>query len=76
LDLAVRKDDSRVHQRHAAVILAIVRQPALTSLCTDTTTTAGIKARRLRAGWDERYLLHALHGKLDAIALHRVPISP
>ena len=30
----------------------------------DTTTKAGIKARRLKAGWDETYLLRILGLKI------------
>jgi predicted transposase YbfD/YdcC len=63
LDLAFREDESRVRQGHAAEHLAIVRRLALTLLRADTTTKAGINARRLKAGWDERYLLHVLHGQ-------------
>ena len=63
LDLAFREDESRVRQGHAAENLAIIRRLALTLLRADTTTKTGIKARRLKAGWDARYLLHVLHGK-------------
>jgi predicted transposase YbfD/YdcC len=63
LDLAFREDESRVGQGHAAKNLAVIRRLALTLLRADTTTAAGIKARRLKAGWDEPYLLRVLHGQ-------------
>jgi predicted transposase YbfD/YdcC len=63
LDMAFREDESRVRQGQAAENLAVLRRLALTLLRADTTTKAGIKARRLKAGWDDRYLLHVLHGK-------------
>ncbi len=34
----------------------------------ETTTQAGITARRLQAGWDKRCLLDVLHGQYDALA--------
>jgi predicted transposase YbfD/YdcC len=60
LDIAFREDESRVRVGHAAENFAVLRRVALNLLRQDTTTKAGIKARRLKAGWDEPYLLHLL----------------
>lgn len=60
LDVAFREDDSRVRVEHGAENVAILRRIALNLLRQDTTTKAGIHARRLKAGWDEQYLLHLL----------------
>lgn len=60
LDVAFREDASRVRVDHGAENFAILRRIALNLLRQDTTTKAGTKARRLKAGWDERYLLHLL----------------
>ena len=60
LDVAFREDDSRVRVDHGAENVAILRRIALNLLRQDTTTKAGIHARRLKAGWDELYLLHLL----------------
>lgn len=60
LDVAFREDESRVRVDHGAENVAILRRIALNLLRRDTTTKAGTKARRLKAGWDERYLLHLL----------------
>jgi len=51
--------------RWAAVVkaahnLALLRRLALTLLQHESTTRCGIKAKRLKAGWDHRYLLQVL----------------
>lgn len=60
LDLAFREDESRIRTGHAQENMATLRRVALALLKRDTTTKAGIKGRRLRAGWDHDYLLHLL----------------
>jgi ribosomal protein L17 len=44
----------------AAHNLALLRRIALTLLQHESTTRCGIKAKRLKAGWDHRYLLQVL----------------
>jgi predicted transposase YbfD/YdcC len=61
LDVAFREDDSRVRVGHAAENFGVLRRVALNVLRQDTVTKAGVKARRLTAGWDERYLLSLLN---------------
>jgi hypothetical protein len=56
----LREDESRVRVDHGAENVAVLRRIALNLLRQDTTTKAGTKARRLKAGWDEDYLLHLL----------------
>lgn len=60
LDIAFREDESRVRQGHADQNLAIVRRLALNLLRQDTTAKMGVKAKRLKAGWDTAYLLNIL----------------
>lgn len=60
LDVAFREDESRIRTDHAQENMATLRRIALALLQRDTTTKAGIKARRLRAGWDHAYLRHLL----------------
>ena len=60
LDVAFREDESRVHTGHAAHNLALLRRIALTLLQHESTARCGIKAKRLKAGWDHRYLLQVL----------------
>lgn len=63
LDIAFREDESRVRVGHAAENFGVLRRLALNLLRQDTTARGGIKVRRLRAGWDEDYLVRLLtHG--------------
>lgn len=62
LDIAFREDESRVRVGHAAENFAVLRHIALNLLRQDHSVKAGIKARRLKAGWDEAYLLKLLNG--------------
>ena len=40
--------------------LSLLRRIALNLLRRDTSTKAGVNAKRLKAGWDERYLTNLL----------------
>ena len=60
LDIAFREDESRVRKGHGPENLATMRHMALNLIRRDTTSKGGVKARRLRAGWDEDYLLKVL----------------
>jgi predicted transposase YbfD/YdcC len=60
LDIAFREDDSRVRKGHGAENLAILRRLALNLLRQEPTATCGTKNKRLKAAWDEDYLLKVL----------------
>ena len=60
LDIAFREDDCRVRQGEAAQNFAVLRQVALNLLRQEQTAKVGVKAKRLKAGWDEQYLLKVL----------------
>lgn len=56
LDVSFREDESRVRKGHAAENFALVRRLALNLLKQETTSKVGIKAKRLKAGWNCAYL--------------------
>lgn len=60
LDVAFREDLSRARIGHSAENLALLRKLALNLLRADPTRKIGVKASRLRAGWNNDYLLHVL----------------
>lgn len=60
LDVAFREDDCRTRQGHAAENLAILRHIALNLLKQEQTAKVGIRNKRLKAGWDNDYLLKIL----------------
>lgn len=60
LDVAFNEDASRIRKDHAPENLALIRHIALNLLRQDTSTKAGTKAKRLKAGWDNEYLLGIL----------------
>jgi predicted transposase YbfD/YdcC len=62
LDIAFREDESRVRHGHADQNLAVLRRLALNLLRQDATAKIGVKAKRLKAGWDQDYLLKLLAG--------------
>lgn len=61
LDMAFREDECRVRKGHGAENLARLRHIAMNLLKQDKTTKVGIKNKRLKAGWDQKYLLHLLN---------------
>lgn len=60
LDIAFREDESRLRKGHAAENLALVRHLALNLLKQEKSAKMGTKAKRLKAGWDNDYLLKVL----------------
>jgi predicted transposase YbfD/YdcC len=60
LDLAFREDANRSRKDHAPQNLAVLHHIALNLLKHESSLKVGIKAKRLRAGWDHHYLLKVL----------------
>ncbi len=60
LDVAFREDDSRIRKDHAPENFAVIRHMALNLLRRDTSTKLGLKAKRLKAGWNNDYLFKIL----------------
>ena len=60
LDIAFREDDSRVRTGHADHNLAVLRHIALNLLRQEQIAKVGVKTKRLKAGWNNQYLLKVL----------------
>jgi predicted transposase YbfD/YdcC len=62
LDIAFNQDHSRIRKDNAPANFAILHHIALNLLKRERSLKVGVKAKRLRAGWDECYLLKVLAG--------------
>lgn len=62
LDIAFDEDSSRTRTGHSAANLAIIRHIALNLIKKETTSKVGVKTKRLKAGWDNDYLLRVING--------------
>jgi predicted transposase YbfD/YdcC len=60
LDLAFREDANRSRKDNAPQNLAVLHHIALNFLKQEPSLKVGVKAKRLRAGWDQQYLLKVL----------------
>lgn len=60
LDVTFREDDSRVRKGDGAQNFSILRRLALNLLRREKTAKIGLNGKRLKAGWDDDYLLKVL----------------
>ena len=60
LDVGFREDDCRVRQGYASENFAVVRHIALNLLKKERSFKGGLRAKRLKAGWDQDYLIKIL----------------
>jgi len=60
LDIAFREDECRIRTGHADENFAVLRHLALNLLRQDTVSKCGVKAKRLKAAWNDNYLLNIL----------------
>ncbi len=56
LDVAFREDDSRIRKDNAPQNFAVLRHIASNLLQQEKSSKTGVKNKRLKAGWDNKYL--------------------
>jgi predicted transposase YbfD/YdcC len=60
LDIAFREDESRARKGNAPENLSVLRHISLNLLRQEKNAKLGIKNKRLKAGWDENYMVKVL----------------
>ncbi len=60
LDVAFREDQARSTLGHSGENLAVIRHLAVNLLTQEKSAKGGTRAKRLKAGWDDHYLLKVL----------------
>jgi len=60
LDVAFDEDSNRTRKGHSAANLAVIRHIALNLIKAEKTAKVGVKIKRLKAGWDNDYLLRVI----------------
>ncbi len=67
LDYAFEEDSQRARLGNSAANMAVIRHIALNLIKTEKTAKIGIKNRRLKAGWDDDYLLKMILGSSSLV---------
>jgi predicted transposase YbfD/YdcC len=62
LDVSFREDESRIRKGKAPENFAVLRHIALNMIKKEISSKKSVKSKRLRAGWDNEYLLKVLAG--------------
>jgi len=60
LDIAFDEDRNRTRKGHSAANLATIRHIALNLINKEKISKVGVKIKRLKAGWDNDFLLHII----------------
>ncbi len=63
LDYAFDEDSQRARMGNSAANMAIIRHITTNLIKSEKTAKVGTKTKRLKAGWDEKYLLKVLSGR-------------
>jgi predicted transposase YbfD/YdcC len=66
LDMVLADDDSRLRIDHSAHNMTIIRHMVLNLLRQETSLQTSLRQKRLRAGWDDSYVLKVLNVELEA----------
>jgi predicted transposase YbfD/YdcC len=64
LDYAFDEDSQRARIGNSAANMAVIRHIALNLVKSEKTAKVGVKNKRLKAGWDEDYLLKVVLGRV------------
>ena len=56
LDVSFSEDDCRIRKENAPQNLAVLRHIATNLINEEKSAKLGVKNKRLKAGWDEKYL--------------------
>ena len=72
LDVTFHEDSSRIKKENAPENFGLLRRLALCLLKKESTSKRSIKGKRLRASWDDGYLLRVLCGNVE----NREPQAP
>ena len=62
LDMAFLEDGQRARTGNSAANMSIIRHIAINLIKAEKTAKVGVKTKRLKAGWDEDYLLKVILG--------------
>ena len=65
LDVTFHEDSSRIKKENAPENFGLLRRLALCLLKRETSSKRSIKGKRLRASWDDGYLLRVLCGNAE-----------
>jgi predicted transposase YbfD/YdcC len=74
LDVGFNEDNSRKRTGFAAQNYSLLNRIALNLLKNEKTAKVGVKGKRLKAGWDNNYLIKLLKN-LDVFALTGIPVN-
>ena len=67
LDVVFHEDDSRMRSGDAAQNIAVIRHMSLNMLRQETSYKKSVRQKRLRAGWDDMYMLKVLQVDLTKV---------
>lgn len=65
LDVAFKEDYARNRKDHSAENVAILRRMAMNMIKKENSSKTSLRGKRLKASWDDDYLIHLLSIKLD-----------